>query len=362
MTEIVLERATPGAIIPRLKSAFRALALPALAITTCLTVAGFGYHWWATGRWLESTDDAYVGGNVTSISPHVAGFISEILVQDNQLVRAGQLLVRLDDRIFVAARDRAAAIVQQREAAFESLRARYTLQQSSIRQTEATLAANIAEADFRVQDAQRYRNLARTSAGSQQNEQKAFSESQKAEAAVAAARAELDAARQQLAVLNTDIAAAAAAISEAKADLQTAALNLGYTEVRSPIDGYIGNRAAKIGAYVSEGTYLLSIIPAHDLWVDANFKEDQLERMKPDQPVTVVADIMPGQVFRGHVVSLAPATGAVFSIIPPENATGNFTKIVQRVPVRIVLDEDGDAPGVLRPGLSTTVTVDTRWD
>ena len=135
-----------------------------------------------------------------------------------------------------------------------------------------------------------------------------------------------------------------------------------YTEIRSPIDGYVGNRAAEVGAYVSGGAYLATIIPAHKLWVDANFKENQLERMAPGQPATVVADVLPDHVFHGHVVSLAPATGAVFSVIPAENATGNFTKIVQRLPVRIELDRDDPMLRDLRPGLSANVSVDTRSD
>ena len=169
----------------------------------------------------------------------------------------------------------------------------------------------------------------------------------------------LDAAKQQLTVLDADIAEAKADVAQAEADLRTAELNLGYTEIRSPIDGYVGNRAAEVGAYVSGGAYLVTIIPAHDLWVDANFKEDQLERMARGQSATVVADVLPDHPFHGAVVSLAPAAGAVFSVIPPENATGNFTKIVQRVPIRIKLDDD-PMLRALRPGLSTTVSVDTR--
>jgi membrane fusion protein (multidrug efflux system) len=142
--------------------------------------------------------------------------------------------------------------------------------------------------------------------------------------------------------------------------LRTAQLDLGYTEIRAPIDGYVGARSAQVGAYVAAGMMLLSIVPASGLWVDANFKEDELAHMKPGQPATVIADAQPGQKLHGHLLSLAPATGAVFSVIPPENATGNFTKIVQRVPVRIALDGADGSLGALRPGLSTTVRVDTR--
>ena len=183
---------------------------------------------------------------------------------------------------------------------------------------------------------------------------------QEAQAVIKASEASLAASRQQLTVLDADIAAARASLAQAEADLETAQLNLTYTEIRSSIDGYIGNRAAQVGAYVASGAYLLSVIPAHGLWVDANFKEDQLARMRPGQQATVVADVLPGKTFHGHVESLAPGTGAIFSVIPPENATGNFTKIVQRVPVRIALDDADARLGELRPGLSTTVSVDTK--
>jgi membrane fusion protein (multidrug efflux system) len=142
--------------------------------------------------------------------------------------------------------------------------------------------------------------------------------------------------------------------------VRTAQLNLGYTNIVAPVSGYVGNRYAQVGGYVAAGTNLLSVVPANGLWVDANFKEDQLGHMKPGDPATIVADVLPGRTFQGHVVSLSPATGAVFSVIPPQNATGNFTKIVQRVPVRIALDGDGQELGLLRAGLSTIASVNTK--
>ena len=333
-------------------------------IAAILVIAGaaawYGWSWWTLGRFMVSTDDAYVGGHSTPISPHIAGFVAEIAVIDNQLVYAGQLLIRLDDRDVRAAADHADAILLQRTGALASLRARYTLQQSTIEQAAADLDAKKARAEFAHKDAERYRVLAATNSGTQQNAQRTFSLDQEAAAAVSAAQAGIVAAKQQLQVLHAQIAEAEAAVAQARADLQTARLNLGYAEIRSPIDGYVGNRAAEVGAYVSQGAYLLTIVPAHGLWVDANFKEDQLAQMQPGQPATIVADTLPGHVFHGHVRSLAPATGAVFSVIPPENATGNFTKIVQRVPVRIALDDDDSTLGRIRPGLSTAATIDTR--
>jgi membrane fusion protein (multidrug efflux system) len=199
-----------------------------------------------------------------------------------------------------------------------------------------------------------------SSYGSRQDAEKALAQNQSAQAAVISAHAAVESAKQQLVVLDADIDEARAAVAQAEADLETAELNLGYTEIRAPMDGYVGNRAAEMGAYVSGGAYLATVIPTSGLWADANFKEDQLERIVPGQPVTIVADVAPHHVFHGRVASLAPATGAVFSVIPPENATGNFTKIVQRVPVRIALDANDAMLRLLRPGLSVTASVDTR--
>ena len=341
---------------------FKQRTLAGLACVAVLAASAYGYHWGTVDRFFQSTDDAYVGGNVTPISPHISGFIAAILVGDNQRVNAGQLMVRLDDRDVRAAADHAEAILKARKATLESLRAKYELQQSTIQQASANLDAKIAQADFAKIDAERYHTLVLSDSGSRQDEQRTAALDKQARAAVTAAQAGLVAAKQQLDVLNADLAEADAAVAQAQADLQTARLNLGYAEIHSPIDGYVGNRAAQVGAYVSQGTYLLTIVPAHGLWVDANFKEDQLERMKPGQSATVVADTLPGHVFHGHLLSLAPAAGAVFSVIPPENATGNFTKIVQRVPVRIALDDDDATLGGIRPGLSTIATVDTRPD
>jgi membrane fusion protein, multidrug efflux system len=336
------------------------LVLLVLAGALALGASGYGYYWWTFDRFFQETDDAYVGGDITPISPHISGFIAEIAVTDNQEVKAGQLLINLDDRDVRPAADHAEAVQQQQKAILGSLRAKYVLQQSSIQQAVADLDAKVAQADFAKVDAERYHTLAVTSSGSRQDEQRTYALDQQARATVASAQAGLAAAKQQLSVLDAEIAQANAAVEQAAADLQTARLNVSYAEIRSPIDGYIGNRAAQVGAYVSPGTYLLTVVPSHGLWVDANFKEDQLARMKPGQPANIIADTLPGHVFHGHLSSLAPATGAVFSVIPPENATGNFTKIVQRVPVRIALD-DGDAIlGGIRPGLSTIAMVDTR--
>jgi membrane fusion protein (multidrug efflux system) len=363
MEGIVFERAaTEAPVKTRLTFSRKALTLAGVALAITLCGIGYGRYWWTTGRFIETTDDAYAGGDVTPVSPHVAGFVAQILISDNQHVRAGQLLIRLDPRDFEAALDHGRAVATERRAALAGLKAKCVLQRAMVRQAEADLKAKLAQATFAQEDAVRYRDLAKTRFGTIQNAERTFALDEAAKSAAQAAGAGLTAARQQLSVLNAQIAEARAGVAQAKADLETARLNLGYTEIRSPIDGYVGNRAARVGAFVASGAYLLSVSPAHGLWIDANFKENQLARMRPGQPATVVADVLPRKVFHGHVESVAPGTGAIFSVIPPENATGNFTKIVQRVPVRIALDKDDATLGGLRPGLSATVSVDTRPD
>jgi membrane fusion protein (multidrug efflux system) len=217
--------------------------------------------------------------------------------------------------------------------------------------------AEVARSRF---DFDRYRQLASSQYASEQRFEQADAEHKKAVAAASKMRAALTAAKRQLDVIDTQVQQTKAALAQAAADQQLAELNVEYTELRAPIDGTVGNRSARTGAYATSGVALMSLVPAHDLWVDANFKESQLAHMRPGLPVSVAADVLPGRVFHGHVVSLAPATGAQFSVLPPENATGNFTKIVQRVPVRIHLDGDASTLGALRPGLSVTAEVDQR--
>jgi membrane fusion protein (multidrug efflux system) len=242
----------------------------------------------------------------------------------------------------------------------QSLRAQRVAQSAAIRQSTAEVTAKSARAAFTVLDGARYKTLSLTRAGSVQDAERARTADQEAQAAMASSQAALAVARAQLDVLDAQSRRAAAAIAQAEADLRRAALDLGYTEIRAPLDGFIANRAVRPGAFVTAGTYLLSVVPAGGLWIDANFKEDQLDAMQPGQPATLTADAAPGRVFHGHVLSLAPGTGAIFAVIPPENATGNFTKIVQRVPVRVALDPTDARLGRLRPGLSVNVSVNTQ--
>jgi membrane fusion protein, multidrug efflux system len=361
MSAVTLPRqgvATPSKAGLRLNR--KHLLLSGSALLLAAGASWYGHEWWTTGRFIESTDDAYVGGDITVIAPKVSGLIAQVAVTDNQAVRAGDLLVKLDDRDYRAALARAEAAVAGQQASLANLDATYRLQQAMIAEAQAGIAAAEAEIARSRDDQVRYHQLSETAAASVQSFQKADATYKQAVAAGTKARASLDAAERQLDVIDTQKRQAEAALAGAVADRDTAQLNLSYTELRAPIDGTIGNRSAHLGAFAPIGAQLISLVPAQGLWVDANFKESQLGRMRPGEIVTITADVLPGERFHGHVLSLAPATGAEFSVLPPENATGNFTKIVQRVPVRILLDGEASVLGRLRPGLSVTADVDDR--
>lgn len=339
----------------------RVLLLIVLAAVLMLAVA-FGIHWWTTGRFIESTDDAYIGGDVTVIGPKVSGYITELSVTDNQRVHAGDLLVKIDDRDYVAALHKAEGAVAAEEALLANLDATEQLQYAVIGQAKASIDAANAETVRSRDDHSRYQRLVTQSAVSVESAQRVDATFKTAQANGAKAQASMLATQRQIAVIATQKQQARAALMQAKAEQDMAQLNVGYTELRAPVDGVIGNRRARVGIYAAAGSQLLSVVPASGLWVDANFKEDQLAHMLPGQAVSIHADVLPGREFHGHLDSLAPATGAQFSVLPPENATGNFTKIVQRVPVRILLDQADGVLGHLRPGLSVTAEVDTHAD
>lgn len=335
-------------------------ALVALVAFTGIGAAKFGDDWWTTGRFIESTDDAYVGGDVTVIAPKVAGFISELAVTDNQRVHAGDLLLKLDDRDYRAALAKAEAAVALQRAALTNLDATRDLQDAVVAQAQAGIAAADAEITRTHDDQVRAKKLQAGGVESTQEFQQADADYKTALANGDKARATLAAARRQLEVIATQKQQAQAALDSAMAGRELAQLNLSYTELRSPMDGIVGNRSAQVGAYATAGSQLISLVPARGLWIDANFKENQLAQIHAGSPATVKIDLLGGKIFHGHVISIAPATGAEFSVLPAENATGNFIKIVQRVAVRIVLDDENAALGQLRPGLSVTAKVNTK--
>jgi membrane fusion protein (multidrug efflux system) len=338
----------------------RTLLWSGLAALAFIGGGAYAAHWWTHGRFVEETDDAYVGGDVTVIAPRVAGYIAELAVHDNQRVRKGDLLFRIDDRDFRAALAKAEGAVAAQEALLANLDATERLQQAVIHQARASVSAAAAETARSRNDQARYAALAAQRLVSAESAERVDADYRTALANADHAVAGVVAAQRQSEVIWTQRRQAEAALAQAKADRETARLLLSYAEVHAPVDGVVGNRRARLGAYAAAGGQLLAIVPSRGLWVDANFKEDQLARMREGASVEVRADVLPGKVFQGHLASLAPATGAQFSVLPPENATGNFTKIVQRVPVRILLESKDGTLGMLRPGLSVVAEVDTH--
>jgi membrane fusion protein (multidrug efflux system) len=338
----------------------RRAGISIVLISGVMGISLLGFHWWRSDRYLESTDDAYVGGDVTAISPRVAGYVTRILVGDNTFVHAGQPLLELDAADFQARVESAEAVVAAADATVSRVIEQQALDHANVEAAEADLAVAHAAHGFAAIEAQRYAQLALTEAGTDQDAQRRNAELEEAAARERAAAAVVTARARQRSVTAARLAEARAQLKESQAALQSARLNRGYTTLYSPMDGYVGNRSARPGIYVPAGTSLMAIVPAHGLWVDANFKEDEIKRLRPGQPARIKADVDSGLYFDGRVASLAPATGSVFSIIPAQNATGNFTRIVQRVPVRIELDPRSATLGPLRAGLSATVTVNTR--
>ena len=316
--------------------------------------------WWRNGRFIEHTDDAYVGADTTVMSARVPGYITQVLVKDNQQVHAGDVLVRLEDRDYRAALAKAESAIAVQQATLINLDATRQLQLAVIAQSRAGVDASSAETARAKEDQTRYDNLAQKAAVSKQSEERATAEYKEAIALGHKADATVEAAQRQLAVIDSQKLQVKAALDAASAERDIALLNLEYTVVKAPVDATVGNRHARVGAYASTGQQLLALVPASGLWIDANFKEDQLAKMRAGDAATIKADAVPGHEFHGTLLSLAPATGAQFSVLPAENATGNFTKIVQRVPVRIELNGSDADFGALRPGLSVEVSIDTR--
>jgi membrane fusion protein (multidrug efflux system) len=328
-----------------------------LAVIAVLVAIAAAVTWWfLVARFVESTDDAYVGGDVTVMAPKVSGFVSEVLVKDNQYVHAGQVLIHLDARDYSARLAQATAELDSAKTAVVELAAKKSLQFAAISRQSAEVRATDAELTRSAADRTRYRELVKDEAVSNQIVERADADLSKARAAVDSTHAALVGAQRQIAVLDAQIADAEARIETARAAQRIAELNVGYTTIRAPIDGYVGNRTARSGMLANIGASLLTIVPASGLWVDANFKEDQLKKIRVGDTAEVSLDASSGTL-HGTVESVAPATGAIFSVLPAENATGNFTKIVQRVPVRIHLEVPKAMQHVLLAGLSATVDV-----
>jgi membrane fusion protein (multidrug efflux system) len=345
---------------PRQKLSFRKLLLAGVAVAALAGATWYGYDYWTVGRFLVSTDDAYVKADNTTIAPKVSGYLDRVMVGDNEHVKAGQVLARIDDRDFRVTLDQARADVAAANATVTSKQAQLDVQQAVISAARATVDVDTAAKTFAEQENKRYSDLAKTGYGSVQNAQQAQARDAGADAAIQRDTANLASALKQVELLKAEITQANAAAARAVALQHQAELNLGYTTIVAPIDGVIGNRTLRVGQFVQAGTQLMSIVPAEGAYVVANFKETQLTHVRAGQEVEIEVDTFPGQVVHGHVDSIAPASGQEFALLPPDNATGNFTKIVQRIPVKIALDAETQPAIELRPGMSVIPTIATR--
>jgi membrane fusion protein, multidrug efflux system len=339
---------------------FRKVLMASAAAVVLAGGVWFGWNYLTVGQYLVSTDDAYVKADNTTVAPKISGYLHEVLVGDNERVKAGQILARIDQRDFRVALDQAEADVAAARAAIASKQAQLEIQQSVIGAAKATVDADQATVTFASQENKRYTDLATTGYGSVQNAQQAQSRIANAQAATQRDLANLDSALKQVDLLKAELLQAKATLARAEALQSQAQLNLDYTNIVAPIDGTVGNRTLRVGQFVQAGTQLMSVVPARGAYVVANFKETQLTDVRTGQLVDIAIDMFPGQAVHGRVDSIAPASGQEFALLPPDNATGNFTKVVQRIPVKIVLDRSNDASIGLRPGMSVIPTIQTR--
>ena len=355
----VSETATRTGVIP----SWRTIKRAGLALALALAIAGgadFGHYYLTTGRYLQTTDDAYIKADSTIIAPKVSGYISQVLVADNEPVKAGELLARIDDRDFRAALNQAHADVAASEAAVKNLNAQIELQEPLIQQQSAEVDAAEANLKFAQQERARYDELMKSGSGTVQRAQQTDAALRAQTAQLQQSRSGLIAANKKVEVLSTERAKAAALLDHARAVEQQAALNLSYTLITASLDGTVGARSLRVGQFVQAGTQLMAIVPLDRVYVVTNFKETQLTHVRNGQPVELRIDSFHATKLKGHVDSLSPASGLEFALLPPDNATGNFTKVVQRVPVKIVLDSGQKGIEALRSGLSASVTITTR--
>jgi membrane fusion protein (multidrug efflux system) len=329
-------------------------------VVVLLIALAFFAQWYLKGRYYETTDNAYVQGEITRVSSQLGARVSEVLVQDNQHVDKGQLLVRLEPDDFRLSIDRAQATLATREAERVQAQSKLTQQSSLIAASDAQVQANQATLGRTQIDLARLQKLRTPGFVSEEQVTTMTADSNVARSQVTKAQADAQSQRQQVNALNAEIKRLDAQIATARADLAQAQINMQRTEIHSPISGLVGQRAARNGQYVQAGAYLLSIVPDEDIWVQANFKETQIEHMGIGQSAELTFDSFPGTPIRGQVNSLFAASGAQFSLLPPDNATGNFTKVVQRIPVKLTFAPDNPLHGKIRPGMSVTVSVNIK--
>ena len=345
----------------RPKLALSRKTLAAAALVAVLAGGGwYGQYYWTAGRYLISTDDAYVGAKNTTLAAKVSGYVEAVTVDDNAQVHAGDVIAKIEDGDYRLAVDSARGKATTQQATIERIGKQVEAQQAAIDQAKAQLVSAEAGATRAELELARQQALAARDYASKQALETAQANKAQTKAAVQGAQAAVEAAQANVAVLKAQQEEAARTLKELNTALAKAERDLSFTVIRAPMDGVVGNRAMQVGDYVQPGQRLASLVPLDAVYVDANFKETQLAKLKPGQPVKIAVDAMGGDKIDGTVVSVAPASGSVFSLLPPDNATGNFTKVVQRVPVRIQVPFELAARGALRPGTSVVVSVDTK--
>jgi membrane fusion protein (multidrug efflux system) len=343
------------------KRSRRKPALIGAAAVVALGAAGwFGYHYVTVGRYLVSTDDAYVRADTTTLAAKVAGYVSSVDVADNALVHAGDVIARIDDGDYRLAADAARDKVATQQATIGRIGQQIAAGQAAVMQARAQLASARAVQTRTESELKRQQALADKAFASQQTLEQAQSNRDQAVAAVQSAQAAIATAIANVGVLEAQQQEAERQLNELKTAQAKAARDLSFAVIRAPVDGVIGNRAMQVGDYVQPGQRLASLVPLADVYIDANFKETQVAHLRPGQPVEVSVDALPDHAITGTVASMSPASGSVFSLLPPDNATGNFTKIVQRLAVRIHLPAAVTDRRLLRPGMSVVVRVNTK--
>jgi len=341
------------------KSLRRWLLLGAAGIVG-IALAGWLIQYVLVGQYFISTDDAYVAADSSLIAAKVSGYVTAVAVREDQPVHAGDLLATIDPRDYQTALDAARADALAAQAAIADDQAGLALQQAKIAAAQAALDGDKARLAFAGQNQRRYEKLSNTGASPIQSSDQANTDLATARASLAADDANLLGANREVDVLNAELAQANASLAQSQARAQQAALDLGHTEIRAPVDGIVGDKTVAVGDYLQTGTEIMAVVPLGQVYLIANYKETQITNIAAGQHVTLSVDAYPGLKVTGTVDSIAPASGQEFALLPPDNATGNFTKIVQRVPVKIDLDLTPDIIGKLRPGMSVEPSIDTR--
>jgi membrane fusion protein (multidrug efflux system) len=321
----------------------------------------FATRWdsWVGAQRDQTTDDAYVKGDITALSAKIEGYVRTVAVGDFQLVKAGDLLVEIEDDDYRARLAQAEAAVIGAEAAIDNLKAHKAQQHAQIAQAESEIQATQADVERTRLESDRQSQLLATTYGTPQRVEKAVADQKRFQATLVRNRAQLDAQRREMAVLDTQESQLRADLKAKRAMLDLAKITLGYTRITAPVDGMVGERQVRAGQYLRPGTLVISVVPLASVWVVANYKETQLGRVAIGQPASFTIDSFPGVTIAGHVDSIAPASGSQFSLLPADNATGNFTKVVQRIPVKIVPEPGHALAGRLRPGMSVIATIHT---